>query len=196
MKKVKYREISPAVGITVKQLVKTLPPDLAAFLRKIRKQKRKGARPKPSSNLIDESKITTPEYRRKLIDKVCALIDERLFGRHEMCKQCAVLLERSLISLGYEAKAVIGIATYSSGFEWEHSWVVVQGEVIDVNADSMIENPHVPKGTNPRSYWGVADKLPSDRNFTVTTDEHEWDPDIEEYWWPELKDWLSRNKPK
>ena len=195
MRKTKFRELSPMVNLSVKQFVNGLPPEFASILKKIRKQKRKGIRPKPSSKLIDESYITTPKYRMKLIDKVASLVDERLFGRQEMCKQFAVLMERALIKLGYQANAVIGTATYDSNFQWEHSWVIVQNEIIDANADSMVKNPMVPRNTNPRPYWGVVEKLPSDRSFTITTEDNEWDPDIEEYWWPELQGWLAENKP-
>jgi len=180
----------------VKQVVQMLPPDLSAFLKKLRKQKRKGIRPKPSIRLIDESSILDEKFRKKLLNKVAELVDERLFGRNEMCKQFAVLMERSLNELGYNANAVIGTASYDNGYEWEHSWVLVEGEIIDGNADSMQENPMVPKNMKPHSYWGPKERLPSDRSFKVTTEQNEPDPDIEEYWWPELKAWLSENKPK
>lgn len=196
MKKIKLRELSPVVNLPVEQYVKMIPPEFSEYLRKIRKQKRKGTRPRPSAKLIGESKVTTAEYRIAIMDKVASLVDERLFGRHEMCKQFAVLMQRALVELGYDAKALIGEASYENGFQWEHSWVLVENEIIDGNADSMRENPAVPPNINPRPYWGIAEKLPTDRSFITTTEQTEWDPDIEEYWWPDLKEWLASNKPK
>lgn len=191
MKKEKFRELSPIVGVSVKTYVRSLPEHLSSYLRKLRRQKRTRTRPKPSNYMVGRSSILTEKLRGEVVDKVASLVDERLFGRHEMCKQFAVLIERALIELGYDAKAVIGIASYENGFQWEHSWVLVENELIDGNADSMNENPLVKKGNYPAPYWGLKDEIPSNRSFTVKTTENEHDPDVEELWWPELKVWLK-----
>ena len=59
------------------------PPESHALALRIRAGKRDGARPRPSTSLVDHSARLKPEQRRRLLDAVAALVDENLFGRSD-----------------------------------------------------------------------------------------------------------------
>ena len=106
------REISPAFECSADEFLATKPPAVKLIVERIRAQKQAGSRPRPSQSLLDCSNILIPEMRQKLLDKVAHFTDENLFGRSEMCIQFAILLERALKQLGFNAKAAMGEAIY------------------------------------------------------------------------------------
>lgn len=62
-----------------------LAPEIRPIIEEIRRQKVAGERLRPSTSLIDRARILTAETRRKLLDKIAALVDENYAGRSEMC---------------------------------------------------------------------------------------------------------------
>ena len=186
------REISPTENMSANEFLSLGPPPVQERARQIRTQKSQGSRPRPSARLVDRSAILTSVLRTKILDAVAALVDENLFGRSEMCIQCAALLQRSLAHLGLPARAVVGTAIYYSGgreiFRWEHAWVRVGGEVIDGNVDSLLENPKVPPAVDVAPYWGPISGTPADRRLRVDRGrELPTDNDVSDIWWPELR---------
>lgn len=190
------REISPVHNLTADEFLAMLPQELREIVEGIRREKRSGVRPLPSSSLIDKSSIAEPAFRRGLIDKVATLVDENLAGRSEMCAQLALLLARALTKLGCPASAVTGEATYFKNgqklFSWKHSWVRASNEVIDGNVDILSENPVIPKSVAVQPYWGPPSLTPPDRRLrqdhsTPTAE----DTDVNNIWWPELETWLN-----
>jgi len=187
------REISPAVGVSVDDWVKRLSPDMRRLVEEIRRQKREGTRPLPSTNLIDRSAIMTKGHRLWLLDAIATLVDENYAGRSEMCLQFATLLDRALSHLNFPSRGVVGTAIYyalngEEIFRWKHGWVRVGDEVIDGSVDSLIENPSVPREVSLAPYWGPISKIPRDRRLR---EEHidmlPPDVDVENIWWPHLK---------
>jgi hypothetical protein len=143
------REISPAVGMSVDEYL-NLAPEIKPLIMEIRRQKEDGERLRPSAALVDRSQMLTPESRRKLLDRIAALVDENYAGRSEMCQQFADLLHRALTYMQFPSRGVVGTAIYYDDtseeiFRWNHAWVRVGEEVIDGNVDSIVENPLVPK---------------------------------------------------
>ncbi|MGD0222731.1 MAG: hypothetical protein ABSF71_10360 [Terriglobia bacterium] len=151
----------------------------------IRRQKREGVRPRPSTTLIDRSSLLTNEHRRSLLDAVAALVDENLTGRSDMCQQFADLLHRGLTYLNYTSRP-------QEIHRWKHAWVRVGEEVIDGNVDCLFENPRIPKTVTVAPYWGPVKLTPEDRRLRQ---EHGLglppDTDVSDVWWPELKDRLD-----
>lgn len=193
------REISPAVNLSVDDFLAMASDEMIAMVNGIRRAKREGARPRPSTSLIDESKSLTKEKRERLLDKVAELVDENYCGRSEMCVQFAMLLDLSLRHLGLRSRAVMGTATYYDErrrvlFEWDHAWVRIGAEVVDGNTDILFENPMVPKTVSVPPYWGPITCVPADRRL------HEnrslslpHDGDVTDVWWPELRAWIDGN---
>jgi hypothetical protein len=67
------REISPAVGISVDDWIRLgVPPELKGIIDEIRRQKRDGERPKPSTTVIDRSTLLSKLQRGKLLDEIAA----------------------------------------------------------------------------------------------------------------------------
>jgi hypothetical protein len=193
------REISPAVNLSADEYFASIPsPEIRQFVMAVRRQKLAGTRPRPSTTLIDHSVLLTRHIRTILLDHIAALVDENIYGRCEMCRQFADLLQRSLVSLGLPAHAVLGTAIYFSEgrevFRWDHAWVRIGREVIDGNADSMSENPLVPPSLRVVSYWGPINKTPKDRRLVQNKalDFPKNDSDVCDIWWPELKEWISQ----
>lgn len=189
------REISPAENLTCDEFLEMAPPEFQATVEKIRKEKRSNARPLPSSKIIDSSTFLEKNVRLDIIDKVSMLVDENLFGRSEMCFQFASLLYRALNILGLKARPVVGTAIYYLNsqeiFRWKHAWVRVGQEVIDVNVDSIFENPMVPHELILKPYWGEITKTPKDRKLKESTNEVlPYDKDVLDIWFPELEKWL------
>ena len=190
------REISPVENMSADEFLALAPPESQALALRIRAGKRDGARPRPSTTLVDRSARLTPEQRRRLLDAVAALVDENLFGRSEMCLQFADLLHRALEHLGLPARPVIGLAIYYSDgrevFRWPHAWARVGQEVIDGNVDSLFENPKVPPTVGVAPYWGPIAETPADRRLREDHGrELPPDSDVSEVWWPELRAWLE-----
>jgi hypothetical protein len=186
------REISPAKNMSSEEYLNGVQAQFRERARQIRAQKSDGARPRPSSRLVDRSALLTPELRARLLDEVAALVDENLFGRSEMCIQFAALLQRALVHLGLPARTVAGRAMYYSGareiFRWQHAWVRVGEEVIDGNVDSLYENPMVPPLGDVAPYWGPISEMPA--GWRLREDhgqELPADNDVSEIWWPELR---------
>jgi hypothetical protein len=123
------REISPASNASAEEFYSMLPAAAQQLIAKIRDQKRRGIRPKPSTDLVDRSNLLTRSLRRDILDKIAELVDENLCGRAEMCSQFAELLRRSLDHLQLPARAVLGETIYYHAgkeiFRWEHAWVRV-----------------------------------------------------------------------
>ncbi|WP_067867880.1 hypothetical protein [Neptuniibacter marinus] len=187
------REISPAENMSSDEFLQFAHPEQIKIVNIIRQQKLNGERTSPSELLIDDSKILNEEFRKALIDKVASLVDENLFGRSEMCQQFAMLLSLSLNHLGIYSKVVLGKATYSNGFSWIHCWVCTKEEIIDANADSMLENPAIPSDLAPKPFWGSKANLPKDRKFKPKPNAKvPKDTDVNNIWWPELKIWISQ----
>ena len=187
------REISPAENMSSDEFLQFAHPEQIKIVNIIRQQKLNGERTSPSELLIDDSKILNEEFRKALIDKVASLVDDNLFGRSEMCQQFAMLLSLSLNHLGIYSKVVLGKATYSNGFSWIHCWVCTKEEIIDANADSMLENPAIPSDLTPKPFWGSKANLPKDRKFKPKPNAKvPKDTDVNNIWWPELKIWISQ----
>jgi len=190
------REISPAHNATVDEYLETLSGPVREIINSIRDQKAKGLRHSPSMNLIDTSKILTSSKRRALLDKIASLVDENLSGRSDMCVQYASLLGLALGDLGFSSRVVSGQAIYFDAnddeiFRWEHSWVRVGIEVIDGNIDCLEENPVVPSAVRISPYWGPIASTPRDRTLRRTNAVVADDSDVDNTWWPDLKQWLS-----
>jgi hypothetical protein len=190
------REISPAVGMSVDEYI-NLAPEIRPLITEIRRQKEAGERLRPSSALVDRSRMLASESRVRLLDKIAALVDENYAGRSEMCQQFADLLNRGLMYMQFPSRAVMGTAIYYDAqgkevFRWSHEWVRVGEEVIDGNVDSLIENPLVPKELLVAPYWGLITEVPEGRrlreNHGVALPS---DVDVDGIWWPELKTWID-----
>jgi hypothetical protein len=193
------REISPAVNLSADEYFAVIPsPETRQFVMAVRRQKLAGTRPRLSTTLIDHSVLLTKNIRTILLDHIAALVDENIYGRCEMCRQFADLLQRSLVLLGLPARAVLGTGIYFSEghevFRWDHSWVRIGREVIDGNADSMSENPLVPSSLRVVPYWGPIEKTPKDRRLVQNKalDLPRNDTDVCDIWWLELKQWISQ----
>jgi len=193
------REISPAVNATVEEYTQSLFGLAAApMIRRMRQEKVAGIRPRPSQHLHSTGDSPNLPTRRKLLDKVAALVDENASGRSDMCRQFAVLMKRALVEMGFDAKSFGGRARYNDPdgggrpWEWNHAWVQYgdPAVVVDGNVDTMNENPLVPFSSSPTSYWGPAGQHP-DRSFMNGTPGYDpGDSDIDQIWWPDLKQWL------
>ena len=190
------RDISPAENCSAEEFLERSPASVRAVAQKIRAEKRTGLRLKPSTSLLDESRVLGADKRRFLLDRVTALVDENLFGRAEMCQQFANLLARSLAELGLLARPMMGEATYLDTvgrelFRWQHAWVRIGDEVVDGNVDALYENPMVPASVSVRPYWGHIRNTPADRRLRASSLlRFPSDGDVEKIWWPELRDWL------
>lgn len=191
------REISPAVGVSVDDYLKLMPDAMKRIVAEIRRQKQNGERLRPSTSLIDSSQMMTAEARRKLLDKIAALVDENYAGRSEMCQQFADLLHRALTHLQFPSRGVVGTAIYydlkgNEIFRWQHAWVRVGEEVIDGNVDCLAENPVMSKEVRVSPFWGPITAVPGDRRLREQHGAHlPADVDVDETWWPELKAWLD-----
>ena len=120
-----------------------------------------------------------------------------------MCEQFAELVATGLNELGLSATVTGGDALYFSEngkqiFKWKHFWVRVGNEIIDANTDIIAENPAVPRGVNALPYWGPAKDVPSTRKLRgdPLVAVRSPDSDLGEFWIPDLKSWLTSNKPK
>jgi len=139
------------------------------------------------------------EFRRALADKVAALVDENITGRSDMCMQYAALMALALEHLDVKATAMVGQATYMGAkrFTWDHSWVETEnGDIIDCNVDSVVENPAILNAWSVPAWWGAASSLPSDRKLQSRgslTAQKLRDPDVEAVWWPDLRTWIDEN---
>lgn len=190
------REISPAVGMSVDEYL-NLAPEIRPLITEIRRQKKTGERPRPSTSLVDRSRMLTPECRIRLLDKIAALVDENYAGRSEMCQQFAELLHRGLTHMQFPSRGVMGTAIYydSKGnemFRWTHAWVRIGEQVIDGNVDSLSENPVIPNHLRVAPYWGPITEVPEGRRLR---EDHGAvlppDVDVDGTWWPELKTWID-----
>lgn len=196
------REISPAINMSVDEWLAIMPDDLRQMVEEIRRQKQIGIRPSPSETLIDQSAIMNTASRRKLIDAVAGLVDENYAGRAEMCIQFSLLLHKALWYLRFPSRPISGVAIYydaysSEIYRWNHAWVRVGDEVIDGNVDCLSENPFVPKAVSVHPYWGPVTSVPKDRRLRPTQGEHlSSDTDVENIWWPELREWIDRELVK
>ncbi|MGG4481238.1 hypothetical protein [Paenibacillus illinoisensis] len=140
------------------------------ILKSIELQKKERIRPFPSDKLITNGEFLEIEDRMRIIDKSAALVDQAYGGRSDMCLYFACLVRYALRLLGYKANVCIGEATYINNdvqFSWEHSWVEFEDYIIDCNVDTMVENPAVPVGLDPKPYWGKNVDLPLDRRFKM-----------------------------
>jgi hypothetical protein len=148
--------------------------------------------------LIDNSAIMTKTSRSKLLDAVAAMVDENYVGRAEMCLQFAVLLHNALSHLKFPSRPILGWAIYYDPkgeeiFGWRHAWVRVGCEVIDGNVDCLVENPLVPKAVSIAPYWGLITKVPPDRHLREDRGAvMPADVDVDNTWWPELREWIER----
>jgi hypothetical protein len=61
-------EISPAVGMSVEEYL-NLAPEIRPMIMEIRRQKEAGQRLRPSTSLMDRSRILTTEARMKLVQR-------------------------------------------------------------------------------------------------------------------------------
>ena len=193
------REISPDVNMSAEEFL-LLALELKDKVSLIRRQKAAGERHRPSTSLIDQSKMLDATFRAALLDRVASLVDENLFGRSEMCQQFALLLARALQFKGFSAQAVPGEAIYFAGgskvFSWEHAWVRIGAEVVDGNVDSLFENPVIPQSVKCQPYWGPITAVPSDRKLRQRQSSSvAADPDVSGVWWPELEAWLLAEVP-
>lgn len=164
------REISPALNLSVDDYFANIRSSKARqFIVSIREQKLAGTCPLPSTTVVDCSAILTKSIRANLLDRIAILVDENIFGRHEICEQFADLLHRSLTLLGIPARAVLGTAIYFSNdrevFCWDHAWIRVGDEVIDGNVDTLFENHLAPPFLRIAPYWGPIKRTPKDRRL-------------------------------
>lgn len=191
-------EVSPVEGMSadeyVARLVAAQDPTLA-LLRRIRREKARAARPRPSTRMLGEMTLPELELRTRLLDKIAELVDENVFGRSEMCLQFAALLARALVFLGIAAEAKRGKASYrkpnGEWFTWDHAWVEYDECVVDGNVDTMRENPVVHQGVDPPPFWGRRDGIPEGRQYDFASSTS-WPGDQDsEVWWPRLHEWLN-----
>ncbi len=191
------REISLIENLSIENFLTMLPPEAREHVSNIRVQKQNGSRPKPSTGLIDKSKILDSIKRKALLDKIASLVDENLCGRSEMCIQFADLLERALTFLQIPSNAVIGRAKYylngEEVFKWQHAWVQTDSEIIDGNLDSTSENPFIPENLKLKPYWGPITDTPNDRKFEADGSALPREDDVAKIWWPELQTWIKEN---
>lgn len=180
--------------------------DPVQILITIREQFKTNTRPMPSSYLISNGNLLNEDTRRRLLDYCAALTDKNPTGtgRSDMCIYFSCLLRYALRLMGYKAEVLIGNATFRENnkeFSWEHSWVEYNDILIDGNADSMRENPYVPDGISPHSYWGEKQFIPSTREYNskrilLASDElDELDDDYLE-WKREIKRYLKQENIK
>jgi len=155
----------------VRESVQKLPAkNPGLMMARIEAQRRAGTRQLPSDKLYSIGEEPLLEDRKFLIDSCAKLVDQNYAGRSEMCAYFAVLLRDALSIFGHAADVEIGKASYryagSKVFTWDHAWVrTSDGQIIDGNIDSVVENPMVPVGVEPLPYWGPVDQLPPDRSF-------------------------------
>ena len=192
------REILPVANYLAREYIYSLDAKKRQHIEDVRAQKVMGVRPRPSDKLIDRSESLDARSRAEILNRVAMLVDENIFGRSEMCEQFADLLRRSLNHFGLKARGIAGTAVYySSGkeiFRWGHAWVIVGGEVIDGNIDTLPENPFAPPNISIDPFWGAAGLIPKDRKLLVDPKRvfRTNDIDVLNIWWPELKDWLDK----
>jgi hypothetical protein len=196
------REISVALNVPVEDTFDMFPPSFRILVEEVRRQKLAGERRLPSAALIDRSSLLTSSVRGKLLNAVATLVDENCTGRGDMCLQFAALLHKAFEYLQFPSLPVPGTAIYYDAkgkevFRWEHAWVRIGNEVIDGNVDSTFENPRVPSAVSVAPYWGPITDTPKDRHLK----EHHGaqlapDVDVEETWWPDLKNWIDREMLK
>jgi hypothetical protein len=192
------REISSIPNAFAEGFLRRARGSVQELVARVRRQKKEGHRPKPSTQLLDTSTLLSKPARSQILDKVASLVDENLFGRAEMCMQFADLLQRALDHLQLPARSVIGVCFYFEGgreiFRWGHAWVRVGKEVIDGNVDCLFENPMVPSSVKVAPYWGPINMTPVDR---ILRENHAArmppDEDVSNIWWPELRAWLDMN---
>ncbi|WP_440110079.1 hypothetical protein [Paenibacillus sp. QZ-Y1] len=142
------------------------------ILKSIELQKKDRIRPFPSDKLITNGEFLEIEDRMRIIDNSAALVDQAYGGRCDMCLYFSCLVRYALRLLGHRANVFVGEATYTNNdvqFTWEHSWVEFENYIIDGNVDTMIENPAVPIGLDPKPYWGITESLPQDRLLKAKT---------------------------
>jgi len=131
---------------------------------------------KPSTNLYLGQSVFDDEKRKQLLDAIATVLDDHdplKAGRHEMCMHFAILLRDTLNKAGYQAKVFWGIVRYynnddrSKYFGLHHAWVEVGNEIIDGNADSLINNPIIDPDLciRPVAFWGIKSHVPEDRAF-------------------------------
>ena len=192
------REISLAVGMSVDEFIE-FAPEIKPLVAEIRRQKRDGERTRPSAKLIDKSSLLNEMHRKRLLDRIAALVEENNAGRSEMCQQFAILLDRALKHLQFPSRTVLGTSVYYAPdgrelFRWSHAWVRIGEEVIDANVDCLHQNPLIPGTVRPSAYWGPIQKTPKDR---LLREGHgsalPLDVDVDEIWWPELQVWLDKD---
>ncbi|MGH4122450.1 MAG: YecA family protein [Clostridium sp.] len=158
-------------SVRMESLFATPKKDIGKLLSMIKEQKTSGTRIWPSRTLHSIGDKPEIEIRRFLVDICAKLVDENWCGRSEMCIYFAVLVRHGLNFLKQPAQVHVGKATYFTHenqdikFEWDHAWVVSEGQLIDGNIDSMLENPMVPIGIAPTPYWGPIETTPKDRKF-------------------------------
>jgi hypothetical protein len=176
-----------------------LAPEIKPLVDEIRRQKQNGERTQPSTKLVDKSSLLTDWHRKRLLDRIASLVDENYAGRSEMCQQFALLLDRALKHLQFPSRGVMGTSAYYSPdgrevFRWRHAWVRVGEEVIDGNVDCLHENPLIPRTVRISAYWGPIQETPKDR---LLREAHGLslpsDVDVDEIWWPELREWLDQD---
>ena len=196
------REISPAENATVDEYLMMVPSMVRVIIEDVRRQKAADTRPHPSASLVDSSSLMTQSQRAALLDAIAALVDENLSGRSDMCHQFADLLNRALTHLKFPSRPVVGTAIYYGPkdeeiWRWRHAWVRIGDEVSDGNVDCLAENPRVPEAVKALSvapYWGPITTMPHDRRLR---EEHETalpsDVDVNDTWWPDLKNWLDND---
>jgi hypothetical protein len=59
------------------------------------------------------------------------------------------------------------------------------------HTDSFSENIMVPNGVTAPPYWGPIEDAPA-RKYEQDGYVNE-DPDVDDIWWPELRDWLDKD---
>jgi hypothetical protein len=79
------REVSPRAGMSVEEYLNLLP-QIKPVIMEICRQQEAGQRRRPSTALMDRSRILTAEARMKLLDQVAKFVDENYAGRSEMCQ--------------------------------------------------------------------------------------------------------------
>jgi hypothetical protein len=84
-----------------------LATDIRPLIMEIRRQKQASGRLQPSASRVDRSQLFSAESRRRLLDKVAALVDENYAGRSGMCLQFAELLHRALTHMRFPSQGQI-----------------------------------------------------------------------------------------
>ncbi len=132
----------------------------------IKEERVKNERPRPSAKLFSLGETPARAVRNVVLDVAAEFTDRYARsseGRGKQGPLFAAFARAVLETQGIVAEIVIGWARYltpeQKPFEWDYAWLETEFEVIDGNADAMIENPMVPENLIRSPYWGPRERV-------------------------------------